>query len=745
MDYIKDETSCCVVNIKSINSRLQSMDTQEREYVHGVSAQFLTHLVRIAHCREANKIKDAAYSMIGLFLNNIFDNFSRTCQLRSFIPASANKGKSSPENAAKTLVTQMMGSLDPATIISTILGASSLEDGSDDMSDGNHLNIAVNGMLSVLENFNPMKIDDIVMLEMCNNGTGCNTCQGLRQSISEEQLQQAMLYFFKCQNHNRFNFGGDAHSGQASRAFMNYAKDPSAIVVPLRSLLLGSLDDKLTVFGDNIEYSDNDEEWIRTLRHRPQSGDSIKQFLYTIFARFIYSATEILFCRDENSTVEFDNRNFLNYVEAITNASVLGSTLNTVKAYRSWAVNGASVAPVLDILSSGWKQNYKTLEDLDNLGVSLVNKINEMAVTSRFIKMNNNNNHKEDFSSSGLDSIRSVRQVEKYIPFGLIETLGKTSAQISKLGVSPQAKRNSNGRNFNCNSLHILPSIKGCEALGPKAGLAHQSAFEKVINPGDTERGTGKILDLITGFIDKTGLRNPFPETSQQVKERNREFIKEVIFSRTLINEDLASRGCDLPASSLWSNTSLHGCDTRCFDTRIHSLLLVWQKPNIEKPNLSALTTVQLELLLSKNNKWDKFISRNFFNIERISFQTANAIIKNMHNDGATREGSLGDESRVGVLDMILPPHLQNAQNAQRLIDTSINQVQRDWAFALATPYPSFDNIGAKAQFTDELFDKLFEIIVDHDMKPSHLIACSEFLGNYINDMDELLMKMYTC
>nr|BDT63529.1 MAG: wsv332-like protein [Pasiphaea japonica whispovirus] len=767
VNFIKDETSSCVVNVHSIKQRLHANDEQEMEYVQHISAKFLTHLIRIAHCRDANNIKAAAYSLIRLSLNDIFSSNARALHLRSFnlapassLSATASNSNCNVESATKTFMTQMLGCLDPAVIISTILGSSS----SDGNVEGDNLLTAVDGMMSVLNNYNPLKLDDIVMLEICNVGNGCDACHGLVKALNDEILTDAMLFFLRCINHNRFNFGGDSQSACASEQCLNLANAQNTVVVPLRKIMLGCLNVQLLNFGDNIDYSDTDEQWLTMLyesvnktslfdraivahlyaymmfsRHRVQSGDCIKQFLYTIFVRFIYSATEILFCKDENSSAEFDNHNFLDYVEAMTNVSALSSSLNVVSAFRSCIVKGASVAPLLDIISSDWKKNYKTSCDIHAVGLSLSNCITDMMKTSRFIKKNSNKN------TSGLDSVRSVRQVEKYIPFGIIQSNnGCNLAKISNLGISLPARNYSNGHNFNCNSFHILPNIKGCESLGPAAGAAHQSAFEQVINTENSERGTGKILGLITGLIDKVGLKTELPTDEEQIKQKNKEFMKNVIFSRHLIDQDIVSGGCFIPHSSSLKNPQISSDEGKYFDTRVHTLLLVWQKPNIWMPNLSSLTTCQLELLLSRDRKWDYLISRNIFNIERISFQTASAIIQNINSEKTEGLNSNNNTNRYGgILDIILPSHLRNPQNAQKLVDSSINKVQRDWSFASNKRLLNQD-MGVKAQFTDELYEILFDMVVNNDLKPSVLIASSKFLCNYINCMDELLMKLYS-
>lgn len=85
VDYILDENSACVVNVKSIRNRLGAMDAEEAQYAQDISAQLVTHIIRLAHCSESNKIKDTIASIAGLFINNIFDNNSTKNKLKRII------------------------------------------------------------------------------------------------------------------------------------------------------------------------------------------------------------------------------------------------------------------------------------------------------------------------------------------------------------------------------------------------------------------------------------------------------------------------------------------------------------------------------------------------------------------------------------------------------------------------------------------------------------------------------------
>lgn len=750
----------CVVNTKSITERISFMDAEEFNYVSNISSQFLTYFIRLAHCPDANKVKDAGFSMLRLLLNSVFDNNSMKNKFVSYKSTQDLAAEvSSSKNVGEAIISSIMGSLDPIAILTNILDESGGEN--DTLSKG------MDGILSILEGYNPIKLDDFIMLEKCNRGQGCVACSSLQRTlihINTQSPNEALLYLLRCLNHRRLNFGGDIESARASTTFVQNENNPRVIIVPLRNLLLSCIDfladDNSTRTlssitndgGANILYS---EMWVSSLyervkrlqlydraficqvyaflifsRHRQQTGDCIKQFLYTIFARFLYSATEILFCANENASKEVDGGNFLNYIEGWTNTSVMSSTLNTMKAYQSWRNEGSSAAPVLNLFSGQWKKHYSNSEALARVGADMAKFICSMANPTRLGGGGRNNT-----TTSGLDSIRSVRQAEKYIPFGFVEQY-RGFLKILPKGISLHARNHSNGNNIPCNCFHILSGIKGGEMLGPTTEAANQAAFSKIITPGGVENGTGKVMGLITAYIDKTILGSTIPANPSDFEKRVNKFVIDIIFSKTMIHEESVNHCKTVPDHRIWLNPVTTGQSiARCFDTRIYTLFLLWQRPCVEYPNVSALTASQLELMLSRDPKWAEFITRIFFIMERVSFQLADAIVKTVHKNSA----GLGAD---GVLKLVLPSNLKDAGVAQKLIDCSLNTVFRDWTTASSGNADIINMNGAKAQYTSKLYDLLHKIVIENDMDPACVITYSKFLCNYVKLMDELLMKI---
>lgn len=731
--FIIDEAGMCVVNTKSITDRFSVMEDEEIKYVANISGQFLTNLVRLAHCPDVNKVKEAAVRMLRLLLNNVYDNHSIKNKFVSFIAKSELVEAPSSQKIGQML----MGSLDPVAILSHLL-----DDGSGDKLSG-----SISSMFSVLKGYNPLKLDDLVVLEKCNGGVGCKACISLQQTLElgdNSPPVEALLYFLRCMNHQRLNFGGDLESAKASSTFNKNYNNPKIIIIQLRNLLLNCLDFLGGGTLSNIIGNDENEMWLQSLhntvnnipvqerafisqvycflifsRHRQNSGDCIKQFLYTIFARFLYSATEIMFCATENASIDVDDGKFLKYLQGLTNTVVMSSPLMTTKAFLTWRNEGSSVAPILSLLTGQWRQNYQNVKDLTRVGSELVECISDMAKPTRL------GVSRIGGTTSGLDSVRSVRQAERYIPFGFVSQ-HRGSLTLSSKGVSMQARNHSTGDNIACNCFHVLSGVRGAECLGPDNNQ-HQATFEKILSPKGVENGTGQVLGLITSYIDKTILGCSVPRNKTEFEKRVTQFVQDIIFTKTLLHEDTVNNVKKVPHSKFWNNPVVTGGDqARCLDTRTYTLFLLWQKPSIPDTNVSALTASQLELLMSRGPEWVAFITRIFFIMERVSFQLADAIVKNVK----------GGEGKF-----ILPSQFQEATQAQRLIDNSLNAVYRDWTNAESRVGEIIQLTGFKAQYTMEVYNLLYKIVIEHDMDPSIIINHSEFLCNIVNSMDDLLMK----
>ena len=700
-----DEAGMCVVNMTSIKQRIESMSKEEFHYVSNISSDFLTLFICLAHSPDVNEAKNVAFSMIKLLLNNIFDTDSMKNKFLSY--------KSVKASSSSSLGEAIVGSLDPVAILTNILN--DVESEHDTLSEG------MNTILSVLEGYNPLKLDDIIMLEKCNEGRGCNACSSLVKLKYLSPVEK-LLYLLRCLNHRRFNFGGDLKSARASSTFLRNENNSRVVIINLKQLLLKCVDNNNSPDENNPPFT-----WIDSLhqsitrlnlferafishvygflifsRHRQQSGDYIKQFLYTVFARFLYSATEILFCANENASKEVDGGVFLKYIQAWTNISVMSSTLNTLKAYQS-ICEGSSVAPVLNLLSGCWKKHYKTSEDLVKIGENMIKCIDGMTHATKFTK--NNKGYKPSLENS-----RSVRQAEKYIPYGFVEHRNNSLTILTR-GISYFVKTYSDGNNFYCNCFHILSNFKGCDSLG--ADSADQATFVKIITP--TDNGTGKMMGLITAHIDKTVLGTELPNPSN-IDKKISQFMQDIIFTKTMVHEESVNQ-TTVP-KSIAINPAMRST-FRCFDSRIYTLFLLWQRPCVEYPNISALTASQLELMLSRHPEWAGFITRIFFIIERVSFQLSDGIIKNI-------------DSGFNTIKLL---NSSNSLVAQQLIEENLQKISKDWKTTVA------DETGPKAQYTAKLYDILYEIVINNDMNPFVVIAYSNFLRNYVEFVDELLMK----
>nr|BDT62645.1 MAG: wsv332-like protein [Metapenaeus ensis nimavirus] len=774
-----DQAGMCVVNFTSICRRVSSMSENEMECVSEISERFLSCLIRLAHCNDANLIRETAQNMAQILLNDIHDSSSLKDKFPSFTSLADmeqerqrqqdREGRGAGSISKDVLVTSLMGCLDPVTILSGLLG--------NDTGGGNAMTKGIDSILSMLKGYNPIKLDDLIVLERCQRGKGCVACLALQGELRNQDRADpcsGLLYLLRCLYHRRLLFGGDSQSAQASPALRSNENNPNVIVVPLRSMLLNYVDslggphstEKLTRLHETSKmneidtYSDRNKNWkhlvcervrnIKSLkargtlaqiyvflvcsRYRPQTGDFIKQFLYTVFSRFLYSATEILFCDQENTSKEVDDGKFLKYFDALTNISVMGSSFQTMKAYLAWREGAASAAPILDIFSPSWRRDHGEAASLEKFGVDMSKYINDLAKPTRL----GASSYKKDNRKQQQSNHRTRRAAECYMPFGLLDENG-SFPRLSTSKLSFHAKKYSNGNNIPHNCFHILSNVEGASALG-QTGRNDQAAFEETLSPDGVRRGSGKALGLITSIIDKSALNCEPPKNLEDHQQRVGDFMRDVVFKKQLVHEDSANAYSLLPDSRTIFNKQAIETSPRCFDARVYTLFLLWQRPCIPYPNVSALTASQLELMLSKEPKWAKFITNLFFNIERTSFQLADAIVKSP-GEGRGFAETLFGRNNTGPFNS---GQVDATTKIQDFIEKAIGIVSKEWTSgSFDAPPPSRKSVSsAKAQYSSKLFELLHDVIIVHDMNPTNLIANSDFLRNYIRFMDEMLMNL---
>nr|BDT63050.1 MAG: wsv332-like protein [Trachysalambria curvirostris nimavirus] len=775
---VVDQAGMCVVNFDGISRRIKSMTSDEMKSVYEVSERFLSCLIRLSHCADANLVKETGRDMIMILLRDIFDPSTLKERYPSYVSLEDMKKahqqylNTGSGSATDVLLSSVTGCLDPVTILTELL-----DDGIGENKDA--MTRGIDSILSVLKGYNPIKLDDIIVFQKCQGDGGCTACRSLQEELmnpNRSNAGQTLVYLLRCLNHRRFLFGGDLQSARASEALRGVENNTNVMVVDMRSLLLNYVDclggattgDEFlskTHMSDSMSevcaYSDDNPQWEKMVRervramplqergvlaqvysflicsrHRQQTGDFLKQFLYTIFARFIYSATDILFCEHENASKNVDGGKFLKYFDAWSNMSAISSSFQTMKGYLLWRTEGASVATILNLFSANWNREYRNEENLRRSGNVMARCISGMAEPTRLGQNRYRKINKEKVS--GLDSFRSVRSAECYMPYGILEPhRGNFRFSISRL--SPQAANHSNGRNIPFNCLHILPSIDGANVLG-RFGHSDQAAFEDTLSPGGIRRGSGKALGLITSLINRCALGSvpPTEIKSKLYRQRVNEFMSDVIFRKMLVHEETANASATLPDTRELHSRQSPAAASHCFDARIYTLFLLWQRPCIPYPNMSALTTSQLELMLSKDPKWATFITNLFFNIERVSFQLTDSIIRRL------REGRGENDSSPGrnVTDLFTCVQFNDAAKSQELIDKSIDYVSKEWS-SVSRNDSSQENVsGTLAHYSSKLFELLYEIIIVKDMDPQILIKYSDFLHNYIRFMDELLMKL---
>nr|GAV93246.1 hypothetical protein SCV_126 [Chionoecetes opilio bacilliform virus] len=394
MKSVVDEAGMCVSNMENVRKRILSMGPEETHYVDEVSKKCLTNLIRIAHSPDSDKVKQATTGMITLLLQNIYSADAINSKFLSYNTTAVRAALMDKDvSSANRLVTSIMGTLDPLQILNH-----SLNDSGDSLSNG------VDGIMSVLRGFNPIKIHDYIVIVKCE---GCEACTALQNTLEKDSIEDpiaSLMYFLRCMNHKRLDFGGDLESAIASPAYIQNVGNNTIIEVPIRRLLLSCVDflggdNDRTLSNMEIEaqkaasiaamdvshppilfFADDNEPWVTALfervsnmpldarafmcnvycfmvfsRHISKTADPIKLFLYTIFARFLYASTEIMFHTHPGASSEVDNGRFLTYVDSLVKTVVLSGTLEVEKTFMSWRNNNISIAPLLGLISGSWR------------------------------------------------------------------------------------------------------------------------------------------------------------------------------------------------------------------------------------------------------------------------------------------------------------------------------------------------------------------------------------------------------
>ena len=822
---IIDESGMCVVDMGSIKKRISTMNSDEKVHVEMVSERFLPSLIQMVHCKNlwgenemiAQKLALCVLEDIHMNRENYFRSFRdrKTEEIRQ-----QQHEKQQQQDSENALYNSLLGVIDPIQLLNVFMPTN---EKNPDGSDVSAASVAIKRTLEVLKGFNPIQLDDFVVLKMCRGDAICNSdghcssvCRQLQtetnKMVKENDYSKALnllMMFFRCMDHKRVHFGGDGSlfdvfvaSRQAHMTLPLNMED--CIVFPLRRVLLACIDfiaadknysvsrvlcrdwsgDANTPTVVEINNTLTESTKKMSLEERAflsmvysflifskfvaASADTLNRFLYVLIARFVYTAAEILWCERENSSELSDGGKFLRYVSAFVPAVCMANPFVVEQAVAAWKDNESdTLGPIVRLLDDGWSSGH-TPEKNTSLKILSEELKRMLEVFSRHSHLvwHPKSNKKTRFT--GLDNIRSVRYNEYYVPYGIIESCNRGSVQISSRNL-PLSCRHSSGSNIRCNGFTLLSHFPGCEQLGPNGNSPHAEFPGALIPLGDTKtQDSGRFLGFITNYIDKEfiqdrGINNTGNYIGHRVLEKTAVCLETISKCYTLPNRDqlgVFSRGRGTGVV-----TTAGGENKHCVAAQLRSLIvyLPWQRPNIPRPNLSALAASQLELMMSRSTQYFPTITKNYFHLERVCFQVTSAAFKSISEEmGAPN--ALKKEATVATAEdpyhTLAPFGVNNAQEAQAIMEKAFEKVRREFALknpdhfssergeattttTTTTTTTPTSNCGSFTPFfCQKLYDSLRDVIIKNDWSPRKFIIQAPFLCKYAVVLDDIFMRM---
>lgn len=795
---ITDEAGMCIIDIGQVKQRLEYMDSDEKDAVRKISGRYLANLVRMAHCPDLASLSGSVADLTDLIVNFILNTTQRdvfkTFKDDDFVSKRRQGELKTLQNIPNNRenIHKLMGSIIESVAAtafnsSTILSFISLNFGG----GAGNTNSCVQKLLSMLKNYNPLYIEEVIWLNKCSNHPKCS-CHALKKMLDDGSAQpvEMLMSFFLCMNHKRRLYGAglDAIYEQAIPNVTKLYKDPNVIRFPFREVMMAAIfGTGFNIFGDQHYRTspETSELWMTILldriaemsledrafmcmvysfmffsRYSNFTADSINSIFYLIITRFILKSTETLFCIQENSSRLSDGGQFLKYMAGLIPTVVMSNPLIVEKAYNEWRNGNVPVTAILSLVHNKWRHDFVNgVDDLHKASTCFSSKITEMANNSQYVKRLNNN------KPVGLGSSRSKRYIEHYLPYGSIKVRGPITAPTSVMFNSSNllglSKNFSNGRNLPCNVFSVLPELPPLAPLG-RHGKGDQTRFEDAAFQGFggklNQVSFGRFLGFLTALIDRhfiSRLQQQSQESGEAERRMITDAINECIFNKVNnVSEFVLNNVTELPES--------RSIDTLPFSREVMGVvglrngvaLMPWQRPAVESPNISALSISQLELTMSKDPNWAKVMSEFFFFIERIDYQITHQIIKTMYSRGEQNE------------DVIVRAVTDKASILMSF-DEAITTVKTMWiqggclddddsdANRVKTGNKrSFNENGAKhhnqwegpailqgkhAFNSIKLYNCLRSICIDNDWNPSVIIGYSDFLVNYTANLDDFV------
>lgn len=730
---IFDETGMCVVDTEQIQRRIQAMDTLERKIIEDYSVRFLTDILRLAHSDDMNVVNHVVVDLTKLLKDIIMDyNNPSTTFLKSF---KGDRGALPTTNKEKSLgsVIKEIASktFNPSNILNIMyqhFGARNIDE-------------CITKIPTILNNFNPIYLEDAVWLQCCENAN-C-TCTFLPEEVYVNSVPppvSSLVSFLSCMNHERI-YNGVAGFEQAHKTAQKLvAAGPinrlhRSVRFPLKETLLACvgggaegvirampLEDRAFLIMVYI--------FLFFSRYANVSGDMLNRILYVIAIKFILRTAEMLFYEYENATQETDEGLFIKYTVGYLPSVIMAGPFAIEKAYNEWRSEHFT-GPILSLVHSNWRTEC-SIENVKNVSKTLIDKINHLSRRSKFYSDRN----RQDCT---LGSTRSIRNVENYIPFGLyrVTPSGIESENGSIIG---PAKRHSNGKNLSCNSFSVLSALPPLVGLG-SSGRGDQTRFElSVFGTKVKDTNCGRLDGFIMCMIDRlfvNKFQNAFSDderVNEQINQAISQAVSEIMFERNrLVNAYIMNNVYMLPESK---NIDCLPVMREGMDVGICSIFMPWKRPVVQSPNIDAMGLTQLELTMSRDPKWAPVLTQLYFFLGRIASQIIHNTVSNLH----TSESTLVTESDRNLLIKTMREAIKNVKNDWVREDKPKIGSKRN--FSQTSGIPELG--GSKANISLNLYKQLREICIEQDWNPVTIIGYADFLMEYCGMLDEFIMSVST-
>lgn len=753
---IFDETGMCVVDTAQMKRRIQVMDAQERTLVEKASVRFLYDIVRLAHSHDMRQVGSIVVDLTKLVKDIIMDyntTFLKTFKGDLFLrnASSSSASETTPKEEALLRVIEVVASstFNPSNIFAMMCQHFGV---------GN-INECIAKIPAAFNNFNPVYLEDAVWLQCCENDD-CS-CKTLPEDVNVASPASALVAFFSCMNHKRAYNGVAGFEGAHASVAGLATAGPTArlgryVRFPLRETLVAC------VGGGSVEairaMSLEDRAFVTMVytflffsRYANVSGDMLNRVLYVIAIKFILKSVEMLYYEYENATRYTDGGLFLKYTVGYLPSVIMAAPFAIEKAYNEWR-SDFFAGSILSLVHNSWR-NDNSVSDAQMASKVLLDKINYLSQKSKFSPGRNR-------QECMLGSIRSVRNMENYIPFGLYRVSRGQSGVVTGIGSENGSmiglvKRHSNGMNLPCNAFSVLSELPPLVQLGPK-GRGDQTRFELSIF-GNKVKNTnyGRLDGFIMCMIDRLFV-NKFQNTFSDDKRANEQITKaisqavsEVMFERNrAISIDIINNVCMLPDSQNVDRQPIRrGQEIPSMDVGACTVFMPWKRPVVPSPNIDAMGIAQLELTMSRDPKWAPVLTQLFFFMGRISSQIIHSTISNLY--GPNPESLETDKGMVIKAMTEAVKHVKSEwvreggeDELQQQLSLKIGSKRSFNQSKGHTTSSTTELRGPKAGVSLGLYKCLREICIDQDWSPVAIIGYAEFLVRFCGKLDEFLMSV---